>query len=163
MQTFPASIIEKSPTQSSLACSPRCAAVTWLPNSLSSILRGCTSHNCATIPVVTAGDERVTKVTFTAVRAAPTIHFVVWQFWGRAAGRPELKSSGRFFLSRGFTVAEPSRSLWLFSLNNPSVRLKGRNNKPRNRFRNETPRRPFATSPAAMHPIRCYDTCSQFG
>jgi len=22
---------------------------------------------------------------------------VVWQFWGRAAGRPELKSSGRFF------------------------------------------------------------------
>jgi hypothetical protein len=24
---------------------------------------------------------------------------VVWQFWGRAAGRPELKSSGRFFIS----------------------------------------------------------------
>jgi len=33
-------------------------------------------------------------------RRSPRYHpIVVWQFWGRAARRPELQSSGRFFIS----------------------------------------------------------------
>jgi len=37
-------------------------------------------------------------VTFTVPEGQPSITLVVWQFWGRAAGRPELKSSGRFYI-----------------------------------------------------------------
>lgn len=39
----------------------------------------------ATISEVTAREEQVTKVTFTAAWGGPSIQLVVWQFWGRAA------------------------------------------------------------------------------
>jgi hypothetical protein len=52
------------------------------------------------IPVVTGEKFRVTKVTFTAVWGGPSIHLVVWQFWGGLPGVLSLYSSGRFFCSQ---------------------------------------------------------------
>jgi len=38
-----------------------------------------------TYPDLNRRRRRVTKVTFTPTCGGPSIHLVVWQFWGRAA------------------------------------------------------------------------------
>lgn len=63
------------------------------------------------IPIVTARDSCITKVTFTVVWGGPSIHFVVWQFWGRAArGVLSVSLKALFLLSVNGAISRLPRA-----------------------------------------------------
>lgn len=81
------------------------------------------------IPIVTARDSCITKVTFTVVWGGPSIHFVVWQFWGRAAEASLTEKSRALFycVLETPTVSTPAQSSWVFFT--PSESLPGAESK----------------------------------
>jgi hypothetical protein len=50
------------------------------------------------LPAFTTAETSITKVTFTRNESFSTIHFVVWQFWGRAAEASWTEKSEALFL-----------------------------------------------------------------
>jgi len=56
------------------------------------------SDDCSRSAAVRIGENVITKVTFTQNQQFINIHFVVWQFWGRAAEASLTEKSRALFL-----------------------------------------------------------------